>query len=201
MKRTRNHSDSYKFEYTEPVSGNYFPVNSRIITSDGEKALTILNDRSQGGSSLADGQLELMLHRRCFFDDHWGVDEALNETGADGRGLITRGKQWLVLSPVGNAARMHRPLAFEMFYEPVISYAPLDRTVENYKQNFVTQFSPLTVELPAGVNLLTLKQIGEKELLYSVGGATVATQNGAITCTNRTQRSDPRPPSLTESAY
>lgn len=33
----------------------------------------------------------MMLHRRCLCDDHFGVDEALNEPGFDGKGLQVRG--------------------------------------------------------------------------------------------------------------
>ena len=43
--------------------------------------LSINTDRSQGGGSIADCQLELMLHRRLLNDDFLGVGEALNETG------------------------------------------------------------------------------------------------------------------------
>ena len=38
-----------------------------------------MNDRSQGGSSLKSGEIELMLHRRFLIDDDRGVEEALNE--------------------------------------------------------------------------------------------------------------------------
>ncbi|ESO12620.1 hypothetical protein HELRODRAFT_187930, partial [Helobdella robusta] len=61
LKRVRNYRPTWNFENTEPVSGNYFPVNSRIYIQDPSKniQLTVLNDRSQGGASLKEGHLEL----------------------------------------------------------------------------------------------------------------------------------------------
>ncbi len=41
----------------------------------------MLNDRSQGGSSLNSGEVEIMIHRRLIKDDDRGVGEPLNETG------------------------------------------------------------------------------------------------------------------------
>ena len=46
---------------------------------DTETWFTVLTDRSQGGSSINDGDVELMLHRRLLHDDAFGVGEALNE--------------------------------------------------------------------------------------------------------------------------
>ena len=48
--------------------------------------MALLNDRSQGGSSLKPGRLELMIQRRMYADDGRGVGEALNETLPDGKG-------------------------------------------------------------------------------------------------------------------
>ena len=42
--------------------------------------LSVLTDRAQGCSSLADGDLELLAHRRLLTEDERGVGEALNET-------------------------------------------------------------------------------------------------------------------------
>ncbi|XP_062099500.1 probable alpha-mannosidase At5g13980 [Humulus lupulus] len=47
---------------------------------DSISELSVLVDRSVGGSSLVDGQIELMLHRRLLHDDSRGVGEVLNET-------------------------------------------------------------------------------------------------------------------------
>ncbi|KAL3118861.1 hypothetical protein niasHT_008208 [Heterodera trifolii] len=111
MKRRRN--DSSFFEGTEPVAANYYPVNSRIYVQDDKTRMVILTDRSQGGASLADGQIELMLHRRAFWDDGFGVEEALDEPGEDGNGLIIRGRHWLLLGDASSA--VHR-LANKHFF-------------------------------------------------------------------------------------
>jgi len=49
--------------------------------------LTVMNDRSQGGSVLTNGSVELMQNRRLHHDDQRGVGEALNETNANGVGI------------------------------------------------------------------------------------------------------------------
>ena len=54
----------------------------------------IYTDRSEGGSSIRDGSIEIMLHRRILHDDKFGVGEPLNET-AYGDGLVVRGKHLL----------------------------------------------------------------------------------------------------------
>ena len=40
-----------------------------------------MNDRSQGGSVLENGSIEIMQNRRLLADDRRGVDEALNDEG------------------------------------------------------------------------------------------------------------------------
>ena len=42
--------------------------------------MTLMTTRSQGGSALSNGTVELMHHRRLFFDDWRGMGEPLNET-------------------------------------------------------------------------------------------------------------------------
>ena len=48
-----------------------------------------MNDRAQGGSSIQEGEIEIMIHRRTKMDDNRGVGEPLNEKGKDGLGLTT----------------------------------------------------------------------------------------------------------------
>lgn len=95
LARRRNHRDTWNLNLTEKISGNYYPVTAKIAIEDDRKRFAVLTDRSQGGSSLTDGSVELMVHRRLLHDDAFGVGEALNET-AFGKGLIARGKHYIV---------------------------------------------------------------------------------------------------------
>lgn len=45
----------------EPIAGNYYPVTSKIMIKDNDFELAVLTDRAEGGSSLEDGQVELMV--------------------------------------------------------------------------------------------------------------------------------------------
>jgi hypothetical protein len=46
----------------ENITANYYPVNSAISMKDvnSGRVFTVMNDRSQGGSALSDGNIELM---------------------------------------------------------------------------------------------------------------------------------------------
>ena len=60
----RDFRPTWKLNQTEQVAGNYYPVNSRIFIRDEvskKVQLTVLTDRTQGGSSIHDGEIELMV--------------------------------------------------------------------------------------------------------------------------------------------
>ena len=69
--------DSYNI--SEPVAGNYYPVNALMSLDDGTHELSVLTDVSQAGASLQDGALEFMVHRRIQADDSRGVQEPLDD--------------------------------------------------------------------------------------------------------------------------
>ncbi|XP_006768284.1 PREDICTED: lysosomal alpha-mannosidase, partial [Myotis davidii] len=102
LERRRDYRPTWKLNQTEPVAGNYYPVNTRIYITDGNMQLTVLTDRSQGGSSLSDGSIELMVHRRLLRDDDRGVGEPLLETSESG--LWVRGRHLVLLDKARTAA-------------------------------------------------------------------------------------------------
>ncbi|KAH8042797.1 hypothetical protein HPB51_025849 [Rhipicephalus microplus] len=62
IQRRLNYRPTWNVNIQEPVAGNYYPVNSRIYIADPTEKVqfTMLTDRSQGGSSLREGSVELM---------------------------------------------------------------------------------------------------------------------------------------------
>lgn len=167
MERKLNYRPTWTLKNSEPVAGNYYPVNTKIFLKDVNKDVqfTILTDRSQGGTSLKDGQVELMLHRRLLYDDGRGVGEPLNETGIDGHGLIIRGKQYLYIDTKGNSTIFHRQQAIENFLHPTIAFSELKMTPKEWETKFNTDWAAMKTSLPGNLNLLTLQQWSKDTLL------------------------------------
>lgn len=55
--------------------------------TDGSRFFTVMNDRSQGGSSLKDGTIEFMQNRRIPADDSRGMGEWVDEKDTLGNGI------------------------------------------------------------------------------------------------------------------
>lgn len=61
LRRTRKTLDYWNNTLAEEIAGNYYPVTAKIAIEDDNNRLAILNDRSQGGTSLFDGTIDLMV--------------------------------------------------------------------------------------------------------------------------------------------
>lgn len=61
IKRVKNFRPTWQLNIQEPIAGNYYPVTSKIVVKDEDIEMAILTDRAQGGSSLKNGELELMV--------------------------------------------------------------------------------------------------------------------------------------------
>ena len=58
------------------ITANYYPIQTAIAIRDETTGMqmTVMNDRSQGGSVIERGRIELMQNRRMNEDDWRGVD-------------------------------------------------------------------------------------------------------------------------------
>ncbi|CAG2111338.1 unnamed protein product, partial [Medioppia subpectinata] len=167
MRRRRDYRPTYNLTVTQLVSGNYYPVTNWIAIRDEVAGLqlTMLNDRAQGGTGFRDGQIELMVHRRILQDDGMGVDEALNEPGVDGKGLVIRGRFWLQLATVASAAELRREAVNRLMMEPVVTFSRLDKEPTHYHKEHRTNYTALYNPLPRNIHLLTLEQWANRTLL------------------------------------
>lgn len=67
MRRKRDVRETWDVEMLEKISGNYYPVTTRIAIEDENYRLAVFTDRAEGGSSLTDGTVELMVSRPQLF--------------------------------------------------------------------------------------------------------------------------------------
>ncbi|EDW76038.1 uncharacterized protein Dwil_GK14880 [Drosophila willistoni] len=160
LQRKRNEREDFDPDLTEKVSANYYPVTTRISLKDEKKHMTLLNDRAQGGSSLQDGMLELMIHRRLLSDDWCGVAEALNETQF-GKGLVARGKVYLILNNITEKATGTESLNQKELHLPFWKFFSKSNSVATVLPNKLPDFT----DLPQSINLLTLEPYSSDEIL------------------------------------
>jgi len=83
QKRVLNYRPTWKLSTIQNmnITANYYPIQSCISmrSADGWQ-MNVMNSRSQGGSVLSPGRIELMQNRRLNVDDWRGMGEPLNET-------------------------------------------------------------------------------------------------------------------------
>ncbi|KAI6170740.1 Alpha-mannosidase [Aphelenchoides bicaudatus] len=158
MERKLGVSPTFKRENTEPVAGNLYPVASTIYIRDKEHQMAVSTDRSQAGGSFGDGNIDLMIHRRCFHDDNFGVDEALDEPGKDGRGLIISGSHTV---QIGKITSKFRQTANDIYNKPIVAIS----SINNEDGQTIKNVHPLINELPEQVKILTLKLLNNGKVL------------------------------------
>ena len=174
IRRVRDHRPTWDLDTTEMVASNYYPITGWMFIRDYDRdlQLTILPDRPEGGSSLRDGQLEMMVHRRLTMDDGFGMEEALNEPGEDGRGLIARGKHRIVFADIQESVRQMRMMSKSINLKPVLSFRQRDLSAYgSYSRPRATsqlansKFIGLNKKLPPNINLLTLQPWDDNRIL------------------------------------
>jgi hypothetical protein len=153
LERTLNYRKDWPLQVHEPASGNYYPVNTRIMIQDAKQdlQLTIVTDRSQGGSSLLPGEVELMVNRRITHDDGRGVGEPLNED------IVVRGKYWIFLDSITASTELHRLYA-ERLQNPLATFfteAALPSRTQNLKMLAKT-------DLPENVHLMSVQKLDDE---------------------------------------
>ncbi len=178
IQRIYNYRATWDYEVHEPVAGNYAPVNAAIYMNDvaNGRQISIINDRSQGGASVANGELELMVHRRTLADDSRGVGEPMNETAVMtpypnperlGVGIGIIGSHYLFAANTTDGARHYREEMNRVYNDPVLAFVKVSDP-RTFLSSYKTQASFSGVSLPANVELMTLQPYSNGQVLIRV---------------------------------
>jgi hypothetical protein len=157
-----------EFKYIETkniVAANYYPVTTAIAVRDtnsthkNQRQVTILNDRSQGGTAglRSNASIELMMQRRHKTWDTYGLIEPLNDLDQWGRGVMTPASYYMLVhdtktnnAKAGQAQqrsvqrKLEQPLLF--FYSHSFEKIPTFNATSVPVVNFAQAKSP---EIPA----------------------------------------------------
>lgn len=174
LQRIRDYRADWDLQVNQPVAGNYYPINLGMYIKDDSEEFSVLVDRSVGGSSIVDGQLELMLHRRLLNDDGRGVAEALNETVCVHNkcsGLTAQGKFYLRIDPLGEGAKWRRSFGQEIYSPFLLAVTEQDTNIN------VPIFKGMepSYSLPDNIAMITLQELEDGKVLlrlahlYEVG--------------------------------
>ncbi|KAM6960290.1 epididymis-specific alpha-mannosidase [Tautogolabrus adspersus] len=148
MKRT------YRKFINNTLARNYFPMVRAAYIEDDLSRMVLVSDGAHGVSSQANGQLEVMLHRRLWNNLPWnlGYNLTLNDSS------VVRPTLWLMLGSISTTSKLYHREAIELQHRPVIM--PIDQPQRPWQEK-KTKGSPVRlVVLPPNLHLLSFSVPG-----------------------------------------
>nr|XP_046236755.1 epididymis-specific alpha-mannosidase [Scatophagus argus] len=145
MKRT------YRKFINNTLARNYFPMVRAAYIEDDLSRLVLVGDRAHGVSSQANGQLEVMLHRRLWNNLAWnlGYNLTLNNSS------VVTPTLWMMLGSITATSKLYQREAIELQHRPVVM--PIDRPQRPWQEKEPRGSSPVpSVILPPNLHLLSL---------------------------------------------
>ena len=88
MQRIKDTRPNYKYELTEKISSNFYPITSVVSlfeTENKKNKINIFSDRAQSAGVIGKGQIQLICQRFSTVDDWKGVGEGLYENSSMNR--------------------------------------------------------------------------------------------------------------------
>jgi len=163
----------------DPIGGNYYPMVSYAMLSDviSDEYFLLLTDRSHGVGSLHEGEIEIMLSRRCLADDGLGVGEVLN----DGDTPYHFGFHFAI-TPL--AATPQQLKKYNLLHQTPLraQFGPKVSSSQNWLGQYTGYWTALQQSLPPQIHLLSFESRDEAwflrlqniyELFENQGSATI----------------------------
>ncbi|KAM5194047.1 epididymis-specific alpha-mannosidase isoform 1-T1 [Mantella aurantiaca] len=132
------------------VARNYYPMVRTAYIEDENTRLVLMAERSHGVSSLDNGQVEIMLHRRLWNNMEWDLNYnlTLNDTS------VVRPTLWLMMGSKAETSSLYQRLGLSLEHKPLVMFIP-------FKGKSVTEEkSAVPVVLPPNIHLQILSVPG-----------------------------------------
>ncbi|CAB3252235.1 unnamed protein product [Arctia plantaginis] len=171
IKRIKNKRYTHQLVYTDDISANIYPITSKVYIEDTDKNIrfSIFPDRGEGCTSLDEGEIDIMVHRRLAIDNN-GPTDGINDTAVE-TGLVVRGKHRLYLSKADYKPNkfFEKKFAKELEIQPQIftSAHPFYDSSIGYTNwsECRNEYSALNKKLPIGLHVLSFEKWNEKLLI------------------------------------
>uniref|UniRef100_A0A4W4HAP3 Alpha-mannosidase n=1 Tax=Electrophorus electricus TaxID=8005 RepID=A0A4W4HAP3_ELEEL len=151
-----------------PLQANFYPMPTMAYIQDSQYRLTLHTAQALGASSLASGQLEVILDRRLMQDDNRGLGQGLKDnkrTANRFRLLLERRSSRSRVSVVVLQDRVSFPSLLSHMTSAILNHEVLALPVIPKKRGVppLRTFSPLAAALPCDFHLLNLRSIQNQD--------------------------------------
>uniref|UniRef100_A0A672PCG3 mannosyl-oligosaccharide 1,3-1,6-alpha-mannosidase n=1 Tax=Sinocyclocheilus grahami TaxID=75366 RepID=A0A672PCG3_SINGR len=143
-----------------PLQANFYPMPAMAYIQDSQYRLTLYTAQALGVSSLASGQLEVILDRRLMQDDNRGLGQGLkdNKRTANRFRLLLERRSSKLMTKTKNISF---PSLLSHMTSTILNHEVLALPVLPWKHGVpsVRTFAPLAGTLPCDFHLLNLRSI------------------------------------------
>jgi len=150
-----------------PLQANYYPIPSMAYIQDTTSRLTLVSKQPLGGSSLAPGQLEILMDRRLNQDDNRGVQQGVTDNH------LTQHTFYLVLERKISGCKSDEPSDQAASYPTLLSLSlrhglinPMNRLILSTEaRNPMAKFyEPVEQDLSCDIDVLNLRTLTSSTL-------------------------------------
>jgi len=138
------------YQWSAPIQANYYPIVYGAYIRDNAAQLTFISERSHGGSSLSEGQLEVMVHRNPDMSDGFGP--GLTDTTE-----VYPTLRVLVDTPQASPKAMKRQ-NYLLNY-PFGLYSAATTSINSWMSNYRPIVKFLSQDVPANIHLQSLNAL------------------------------------------
>uniref|UniRef100_A0AAR2JJ08 Alpha-mannosidase n=1 Tax=Pygocentrus nattereri TaxID=42514 RepID=A0AAR2JJ08_PYGNA len=190
-----------------PLQANFYPMPTMAYIQDSQYRLTLHTGQALGVSSLASGQLEVILDRRLMQDDNRGLGQGLkdNKRTANRFRLLLERRSSKSKKEAVDSGPVSFPSLLSHMTSAILNHEVLALPVIPKKRGVppLRTFSPLAAALPCDFHLLNLRSIQNQDahspspytalLLHRLGlDCGLEAQNPGFNCSTTQGKVSPR---------